>query len=494
MNIQNLLLRHVVVLTLVILLSCGCNASRTDDQVYSKCMQEIQDYKDNLAKLNLAENKDSKSGRIVITGGSDMFSLESLRNQAYQYRKIHPNVEIVFDVETDYEKIGKVTSLQFMTGNLGDIVISYGGQRVPPRNGKLENLKTYFERDESIDTKKYFMKAMTNVKNGAFYSIHTDVYRENLFAIREDAPAHIKARFLNSENLSFNDLVEMYTEYTEQNSSNSKLQFCNFMSPFQPFYYNIEKLVDRENMKVDIANSEFTKKFVNYTNIIPRNFVEYDQGGVIFKPQSFSKSMLESLHDINTNFLFYRIVSSVESAMLPIENRVYTMPRVVTTSSGNSLYSEKLRIGISSTSKHKSLAWDFIKYIIADKDLNLGDGTGQHRKYLAQVGENPLNKNNLKSLTAISVGEILGGLSNKTIQINSRNIIIDADEYKDSVKNFALESMEALNLSTSEFTEFYSADDRSIIWDDLYLYFTGKRDIKSALKIIENKIRIYIGE
>ncbi|KHD37584.1 sugar ABC transporter substrate-binding protein [Clostridium acetobutylicum] len=399
------------------------------------------------------------------------YDIEPIVNE---FKEKYPNIKldiVKFSSDRDYQKYNEKILSDTLSGGGPDIIYfdpEETNARAFQKSGMLEDLKSYIEKDKDFKKEDYNSKLLNaGMYKGKLTFIPTD-YR---------VPAYITTKELLqknnikiTENMSQNDFMKSVSGYiSNAKSSNGKTLFAKSIDVGDFIASSGFQCVNYENKKMYFDTKEFKDIMENYKKI-------YNSTP---KPAT-NESGEEGLQGIKNGSTLFSIDQGYtggveffesESTIKGIAGQTQVINSFPTYEGGNKTIAiaEDL-IGMSKKTLNKRAAYNFIKLALSEK-IQCDDKT-------------------------------------YTPPINKKSQIDIKDKYlKEEVGKDAKEYKIILNRPSDDFNKYYDrvtnnvdevrildTDVDKLIKECMTPYFDGKSSYDSALKTLENKVKLYINE
>lgn len=411
------------------------------------------------------EDKGELSGTLTI---STVFWPSYLENMRVMFEAENPNVKVEVNViiseedlrnSFDISEATKKLVVEIMSGNVSDL---YEVHVISPykyaSEGVFEDLNKYIIEDDGFDTNDYYMNILKNCeKDGGLYwmpQVFTNIYvrlNNNLMkAMNEEIP----------NNLSYIDIERLYLQAKEKgllsddfvvDQSGHLLENLN--------QYEERKYIDLTRKEANFMSEEFIN-YLAFTNKIPFNdYADEKIRWLIDKSEFDGNDYLLSCYTNNFDDINLFSIQEDTGASKPIP--LYS-------SDGKNVFKIMgLGFAIPTASTNKRLAWEFIKFLIKEKEYEFVDETSaNYYTNYPYFYEMPLNKKNFYRLA----GFYMEG---------NEEII----EYFTQIN----ESFDAMS--------FYDANIENLL-EEVFSLYQRERVITAdeAAKMIQDKFELYLYE
>lgn len=419
---------------------------------------------------NVNSGEEQKSGKYVQTEMkgeitiSTMYNMEFLTTAAENFMRKYPDVKVTVNEsielsDSDVNGADKMEqyrtglNTKIMSGKAEDIIFT---QQLPIKKymdmGAFEDLSSYIETDPDINNENYFMNVIESArdKDGHLYIVP---YKANFEVISfEKELLSGEDYFKGKDSLRFSEAIEYAKQKMEQ--TNKKNTYLTLLGRDGYVYSlvreNFNSLIDYNGKKANIASS----KYVEWL----KNAKEFDNKGY-FNPPGLDFYNTKYYFVLNSDF-------DVQAAFYNLSPGGNCQGKPVADSEGNVYTSSSNFIGISSSSKNKEIAWEFIKYVLSDEIQSHPSlstvGTAVNRK-----GFNTLVERCLKFYT------------------DGTNQQISFDDYKNLLEQW-VNQINKCDLYDPTITDYFGEEQKK--------FFDGKQTAEQTVNNLQNKITQYLKE
>lgn len=361
------------VLSVFLILACmicgGCGKTGLSNQTtQSDSTKENQTTQNNSSKQEkkyVEIEKTEMKGEITV---SSFLENEFLNVAAKQFMKEYPNVTVTVNVyaeniaepsEKDYQTM---FNTKLMGGDAEDIIMNSFLPVVRYcEMGAFEDLSKYINQTSEWNEKNYFMNVIkaAEQEDGAIYLLPY-MARFDILDFEDDLVKEeesVKNTLGSIESIRFSDgmsLAKRLVENTKKNNS--------FLSTQSPVQYATYLIKDRLNEFLDIKNRKVNINTSEYTELL-NSIREMEENGYFD---------IENIDFYNTN-TEYHIAGVVDydkqAAFLAVcnkEEKTYSAMPIVD-NEGNIMLNSNYCLMLNSSSKNKSLAWEFMKYLLSEQ-------------------------------------------------------------------------------------------------------------------------------
>ncbi|WMM26352.1 ABC transporter substrate-binding protein [Tissierella sp. MB52-C2] len=405
-------------------------------------------------------------GEISI---STMNEDEYLTIAAQKFMSKYPNVKVIINSymgteDEDDTGVSKVDSMavenyrnhlntKIMTGKVEDIIFT---GLLPVQKyiniGAFEDLSKFINLTPEINSDNYFMNVLEAPKdeNG---KIHTLPIRCALSIVS------FNKQLVTDSNKKMDDGMtkisfEKAAEFAQQLVDNTNRK-NTFLSLEEGAHFFNRAFNDYRNEFIDMGNKKanITDQYVTLLNHVK----DLEEKGYFDTENSIDFYNMEYYFAFGIDF----DMQAAFYSLLP-DTYVYAMP--LSDANGNVYLNPNSDIGISSTSKNKELAWEFVKFLLSDEVQSLPSfyGLGVNKKGLDASVERILKMYN-----------------------DGNNEKVSKEAYKSLLEKWIME-INAYDTSDPIITDF--------VWEESKKFFDGKQSAEEAARILQAKIDKYFNE
>ncbi len=420
----------------------GCKFTRLE-RVTGSELEKIQ----NRPLLNVAVSNQSEGLRTAVS----RFNMENenIRIHIEDYSKYNAD-------GLRYIGTGENSKLKedVLTGNVPDVIITDDGFDFLrySESGILSDLKSFMDDDIDFDRGKYFENILDAYSlNGKQYTVPLEFSIKTLSGKKSDE--------YDALSLGYDRFFSQETKLFENNQSEylKALFIAGKMSEFCDFE---KKTCSFENENF-IKLIEMIKKYSTPEESTEDDRVNISEGKILFTPY-----VIYSFEDFSVNKQIFR---GVETCMygIPGEN------------SSDYIISSQLAASVFSSCKHKTEAWEFIKYLMTDTSQNdlvfinneYINGFPVSRDVYEQLGKKEKSK-----ISNVHTTDIYG----KTIKLRS-------------ISNAELEELTGI-ISSASLSSSGDSTAFGIVNEQLEIYLSDGQSAEETAKNIQNKVTMYLNE
>lgn len=392
-----------------------------------------------------------------------------------EFKAKYPNEKInivKFDLNGGgLEKYSKSILSDTLAGEGPDIVYCdtvYTNARAFQKSGLLCDLKPYIEKDKDFNKEDYDSKLLnTGLYKGKLTFVPVDYY----------VPAYITTKELLEKNnvklnsnMTQNDFIKASASYISQaKNTNGKNLFAASIDVGQFIASSGFECIDYDNKKMHFDEPEFKNIMENYKKIYnstpkPTNNNSGEEGLQGIKNGS-------TLFSTDQPYAYGSEIFNSESIIKGLTGQTQVINSLPTYNGGNKTIAiVGDLIGMSKKTKNKKAAYDFIKVALSEK-------TQSDDKFYAP----PINKKAQIDVKNEYLKKWVGK-PDREWKVILQAPSDELNKYYDKITNKVDE------------VKILDSDVDKLIKDCMAPYFEGKSSYDSALKTLENKVKLYINE
>jgi ABC-type glycerol-3-phosphate transport system substrate-binding protein len=334
-------------------------------------------------------------------------------------------------------------------------------------------------------------------------SVITNFFISSDYMARNDISPEITAAFESADKMSYNDAIKLYlNSYDEAKAADKEFlwKFSRDFTPIVYMLYNLDFLIDYDSKTANFADFEFMYMLERVKNDIPINktLVQYTKSKMAqtFVEGTDNRLGIDDLVNTNNLFMFKSTYMRETDSLLPITNRIFTTPKILSTASGNNSFSILNNYAVSKNCKDPELAWDFMKFLIDAKQPPEVKGSSARAYELASF-DYPLimglglsvNRENFAVYVNLQTN-----LSYKYALDTAIPLSLSEDEYIEAASDYLVSIVERCNTTAEMYNDLYTENEAGIIWDDMYLYLTDQQSVEKTMGNIQNKVLLWLSE
>jgi multiple sugar transport system substrate-binding protein len=344
-----------VLSALCILGGCGTSAGNTVAQRESGTQVESSESGEQEAMTYV---QPEMKGEITI---SCLFEEEFLTAAAEQFMDKYPDVTITINVsDGTVENYQTSLNTKLMGGKAEDIIFtSFLPVTKYSEMGAFEDLSSYISQTAEFTDENYYMNVLKAASNedGQIYMIpyiarfNAIGFSESLLADQPEVESKLKSWEKAGFSESMNVAEQLVVNTEKENAIMIQMNEISYLDELLKDDFN--KYIDLDEKTVDIDNSDYI--------------------GLLKSVKQLSEDgLLGAARDIdfyNTEYYFAaRSDYDVQEAYISLDKQsetAYCVP--LANAAGNVEINANMCIALNSSSAHKDLAWEFMKYLLSDE-------------------------------------------------------------------------------------------------------------------------------
>lgn len=331
--------------------------------------------------------KEASNKKVVNVGANNEDEMLSLKALATEFMKENP--EVIIQVNNyNYTKATasdylKKINTEMMSGEGDDLLPT---EHLPMnkfmKNGILEELNEYMDKDSSIKKEQYYKNILDSFKYDNKYYAWPYAFKISGLIVDEDLVQQ-KSLNINDSNFNRKDFVKVMQDIKANSNTSSlaKLDKTDLMKIL--FYPQMQNWINYKNNTTNFNDASFD----NFIDDIETIVVE----DLISKEMSFMDAKLNLREDELVFELLPDITPLGFNGVADIYNykdnfSIYAVPGL----ENSSKYAfGAYGFGLSSTSKNKEEAWKFMKYVSENYGL---DGSSDAFNPNIKINEDMIDK------------------------------------------------------------------------------------------------------
>lgn len=375
-----------------------------------------------------------------------------------RFEREHKNVKIHYYSGILKRDYSEWLTQQLLLGKMPDVFMILSNDfNLLASLGVLKNLEKLMEQDASFDREKYFTTSLlTGQYNGIQYALPYETVPTLMF---------VNKTLLRNEGIevpdsdwTWDDLYEISKKVTKDTNGDGHLdQFGTYNYDWlDAVYTNGVVLFEGGDNKISLVNEKviqavkFIKQLYDLNQGRKVTQDDFDSGKVAFMPLTFA------------DYRTYKTYPYKIKKYLSFQWDCITLP--AGPNGGNISEVNSLLMGISNKTKHEKLAWEFLKLLTYDEEIQM------------DIFRYSQGASVLKNVTGSKEAEvILQEYMEESEKVIDNELLSRVIEQGMVAPQF-LKYKEAVSLATSEI--------QGIIEND--------KNIDSSLKILQNKINQYL--
>jgi multiple sugar transport system substrate-binding protein len=422
-------------------------------------------------KMLRSRNPNTLTIYALDYNGKLNYDMEPVVNE---FKEKYPDIKlniVEFNSDKEYAKYNEKILSDTLSGEGPDIIYfdpEETNARAFQTSGMLEDLNPYIEKDKDFNKEDYNSKLLNaGLYKGKLTFIPTDYCVPSYITTKELLE---KNNIKITENMSQNDFIKSLHAYiSSTKSSNGKTLFAKSLDIGDFIASSGFQCVDYENKKMYFDTKEFKDIMENYKKIYnstpkPTN----NESGIEGIQGIKNGSTLFSIDQIYTSGVE---CFASESTIKGTTGQTQIINGFPTYKGDNKTIAigEDL-IGMSKKTLNKKAAYNFIKLVLSEK-IQCGEKT-----YIP-----PINKKSQIDIKNRYLNEQVGK-TDKMEKVILNRPSDDFNKYYDRITNNVDE------------VRILDTDLDKLIQECMTPYFEDKSSYDSALKTLENKVKLYINE
>jgi multiple sugar transport system substrate-binding protein len=475
-------IKRVISIILIAIILTGCSKNKNDYYYNSFAVQ--------------SQTKENESENVEITKQLTMNVFytavqETYEKYARQYMDLHPEVEVnISCISTDFNwTMGEITSkyltklnTELMSGKSADIVdVTVFASDKVAKSGLFTDLYEYIKKDETFNMDDYYGNIFSALEyEKKLYILPFQFY----YGLTSVNSSKINIDTLKNKNgINIRDLVSLYNEWLSTTTDES----INLKRAFAPHQYIegiLDDFIDYENRTASINGDKFIKLLeeskqlptdTEYIQVGPTGAVSRSSiGGSALSEKGYSNKYLYKNFSIS-----YADIPNMISETNPDYNNLF--PTINDT--GEYEFSAQHVFAITEASKEKELAWDFLHYCISEEAFDTMGGNDANTHWLDvfnwfEGGYIPINRN------------LFNVVYPQFIDMQMEIGIPNREEAIDEL----VEKIDTWNTKQSRFKSRNYELFMTLVYPELYLFYTNQANAAETANKIQRKIELYLNE
>lgn len=453
--------------------------SVTDDGRIAVCMSDWSTGENEVAFLTKVKTSELEQKTQITIGA--LYDSQAMLSAAVAFNKqstkYHINIKYYRDIndysENSYNDARTAMNKDLISENCPDLVdISPINIEQLVSKGIFEDLNTWLDSSSVINKSDYF----ENVIDGATYD-GCLVYIPRSFNIQTVVGKTSDVG--EKRGWSIDDIIALSKENPDSavfygTTKDTMLYYC--------MAYNQDKFIDYETGKCNFESDEF-KKILEFVASFPDEYDWSAEDDSLPKMLGDGRVLLDSVY-----------LSDVEG--IQIYEAMFNAPVTfigypTTDGSIGCMLGSDGGYAITSKSKNKEGAWEFIEFYLTREDNMFSWGFPTNKADMQELIDKALN---VEYLTDEN-GELVLDEEGNPISMNGHGGIGYGDwdyTYHDSTQ----EEVDLLLDIISEATPSSNVDDQitSIITEEAAPYFAGQKNVDDVVGVIQSRVQLYINE
>lgn len=301
---------------------------------------------------------------------------EFLEPAAKQFMEQYPDVKIVINGYMEQSNTPREDEYQtsfntgLMSGDGADIVFnSFLPVTTYGEMGAFEDLSTYISQTPEMNDENYYMNVLKAAQNkdGKIYIIPYQAFIETFGFSTELLKEHedIENALRGKENICFSEVMDFAKRLVEGKNPGENVFLIGSRSTVQIMQDLINDsrndFIEQEKKEVHLDTEKYMDLLNSVKNIVDEGWLNMDEfdfyNTEYYIAASPSVAMDAAAAQVNPQ--------SKMSCFMPLADK-----------QGNVAVNANNCIALNSSSEHKELAWEFIKYLLSDKVQSLPSVSG----------------------------------------------------------------------------------------------------------------------
>lgn len=280
-----------------------------------------------------------------------------------KFEAAHPNVRIVYDSGIAMDEYSEYLSGRLLKDEAPDLMYVLDSDfDMLIRTGALENLDSYISGSDGLQTELYYDAFLkTGQKDGSQYTLPVEGMTEMMF-VNESLLAREMVR-LPASGYSFEDMYDICRRVTKDKDGDGvpdQFGVCGY--DWQDAAVSAGAVMFDENgQTVNLASGEMKQAI-----LFMQSLNELNQGQTITQ-ETFDEGRVAFMPLTIAEYRTYRSYPYQVRQYGDFEWDCIRMPKGA--KGGNDSTVSAMNVGISAAGKHKRLAWEFLKYISSDEEM-----------------------------------------------------------------------------------------------------------------------------
>lgn len=421
-----------------------------------------------------ADSLPEKENLVVATA----IASETLKKEAIKFNRANSEYRIKVIEYSDYDSyVGAADGLDRLSfditaGNSPDIILlDLFKEDIFINAGLMEDLRPYIENDPELSIDDFIPAVISAIEadDGKLYSLPREFYLNLTMGSGESSK--------RVDRLTIEELYRL-TEETEQYKYVLSPEFGRIDFLINAVALNSESYLDYENATCSFDSSEFIE-LLEYAK-------EHLMDGEMYSSYYISGDIPRIVSG-EQMLLFEHVVYFQElqsnKALFGDEINYIGFP---SESGGTNAFTLKDSFGITTTSKHKDVAWEFIRGMYADElydEFSFFPTTvSAMEKKIAEEMEPHYEENDKGEMVEAPWVDYIEGSDGVEYRIEQYAMTKeDVDEFWE-----LLNSIDAV--------QKYDKDVIDIVLDVSAAYFAGDKSAEECAKLIQNRVSLYMSE
>lgn len=429
------------------------------------------DYNLKLYKMTKVAPQDVKDKKVITLAG--YYIPYYARKMAFDFNSKNDEYKIKFvdyseyNTEDDYGAGAEKLNLDIVSGNVPDIILI--DENLPVESyinkGLFADLNSYFANDPELSNTKF----LDNIVD----AFMTDGKRYQVVPSFEVFTMAVKSKYVDGRNtISFKECEDLIKK---AGISKDKAFGFTTRDEFleECLKYSGSSYIDWENKKCDFAGEGFIN-LIEFSNNFVKEYSEADwedwKDTMYLEDDALFGTWYISRMDDFTYLKHVRFGTDISLVGYPNDY-----------GQNNSIIIPTLRMAISSQSKYKDVAFDYVKSFLSEEYQDeTSDGfpvrESSFNKRVEESQERPYNMEDGKKV-----------YYDNTVWLGGQEVIVDpltkaeAEEYSNFIRS--LDKVVTYNKGVS-----------NIITEEISAYYSGQKSAEEVANIIQSRLSIYVNE
>ena len=418
------------------------------------------------------------------------YSRPLMRKLAQRYNQQNPGVNV--QIETYSASMDSDTSNAIAARLISD----------PPdivdsafmNNAKLDerrlfvDIKPLLDGVNGVDRNNYFNDIFLACEtSGAMYHVPL-VFSYDFFSLSKQYMADIGVNTAEMDTLNYAQLIEFWQRATELNPDEEIYLYFDH-SIASVFWDNWSSIFDRNENAISVDIQKL-RSYLEIAGNIPSKCVLTPEGGTVVYT---SQTVNQELFVVTDRYIAFKSNTLVLPYLLFLSDTVnmkYAPPVLGVALDGFVPFWSVTNLSISHNCENMDLAWSFVRFCLEStlSMYNCLDSDVVSQLYF------PINRSKFINQLEDILEEAY------EICVTARYINITTDENEDiaiAEKNRAINDAIMQYMQFADQCNYELLSDSHIsqlVYDDVYLFFTGYQDVDVTLRNIQNRLEVYINE
>lgn len=419
----------------------------------------------------LTKTKSSEvAEKTILTYGS-LYMSSNIRSAIINFNKTNQTYRIQTKeyVVDDYEAGVSQLNSDIISGNAPDIIdLSNGSVSQYIEKGVLEDLYPFFDKDSEIKKENYVQSVFKAYENdGKLYAVMPSFGINTVMGKTSDVGSDM--------GWTMDDLIALVNskpEGTEVFSYATKESILSSLC-----MYGLSDFVDWSTGKCSFDSEDFIKVLEFSNNFTSESDYIYDENAPSMPTKIRSGQQLLIMTNI-TDVGSYQMYEAMYGE--PVTFIGYPS----STGTGSSIMSSEVLLGISSKSKNKDGAWEFVRTFLAPEYQT------QDYMWGFPVLKSALDETFKKAMEPEYYTDENGN------QVKTTKSSWGYDDFNFDVYEATQEQVDAIQnlIDNADSVYEYNTEMYNIISEESAAYFAGQKTAKDVADVIQSRVQIYVNE